>query len=76
MHSLSSQGFQKRKYRKLPWLEKLFRMETKCEVEVFPLYCYRSDNNSRKSAKLKSSLVLTSLKKKTGLSHMQALKAA
>jgi hypothetical protein len=51
-------------------------METKCEVEVFPLYCYQSDNNSRKSAKLKSSLVLTGLKKKTGLSHMQALKAA
>ena len=52
-------------------------METKCEVEVFPLYCYRSDNNSRKSAKLKSSLVFTGLEEENRLiARTQAQKAA
>jgi hypothetical protein len=57
-------------------LKNCFERKQNVKWKCFLFYCYQSDNNTRKSAKLKSSLVLTGLKKKTGLSHMQALKAA
>ena len=50
-------------------LKNCFERKQNVKWKCFLFYCYQSDNNTRKSAKLKSSLVLTGLKEKTGLSH-------